>query len=177
MSAALGTGGVREALDRAHHGRASTAIAAICAVDGLDGSALTALESVSTDVFTALVWLGKSDLAELTSAVASLWMVVTCDCRPLIPLLVAALVSPLTEFWRLLRSEQYAGLLLPPHPAATTSATAATVATAVRIAARRLGRLDTSTLFCLSSMASGYAAERGSASAKKDEIRDCSVLR
>ena len=51
---------------------ASAAIVAICVGDGLDGSALTALESVSTDVLTALVSLGKSDLAELTSFVASL---------------------------------------------------------------------------------------------------------
>ncbi len=50
---------------------ASRAIAAICVVDGLDGSALTALLSVSTEDFSALVSLGKSLLAESTVAVAS----------------------------------------------------------------------------------------------------------
>ena len=54
----------------------------------------------------ALVWLGKSLLAELTSVVASLWIVVTCDFRPLTPLLTVRLVSPLTEFSRLVRSVQ-----------------------------------------------------------------------
>ena len=100
-------------------------MAAIWLVDGLDGSALTALWSVSTDVFTALVWLGKSLLAALTSDVASLWIVVSCDFRPLIPLLEVTLGRFLTEFLRLVRSEQYAGLLLP-QPAGATSATAAT---------------------------------------------------
>jgi hypothetical protein len=69
----------------------------------------------------------------------------------------------------LVRSVQYAGLLLPPQPASAISVPAATVATAVRIAARPLRRVDMSTLF-LSSMASSYAAARGSASAKKVEI-------
>jgi hypothetical protein len=60
---------------------ASPAIAAICAVDGLDGSAFTELDSVSTDDLIALVSLGKSDLAELTSAVASSgsWSAATAD--------------------------------------------------------------------------------------------------
>ena len=56
---------------------ASSAIAAIWLADGLDGSALTALSSVSTDVFTALVSDGKSLLAAFTSDVASFLMVVT----------------------------------------------------------------------------------------------------
>ena len=51
---------------------ASSAIAAIWLADGLDGSALTALWSMSTDVLTALVWVGKSLLAALTSDVALL---------------------------------------------------------------------------------------------------------
>ena len=92
---------------------ASSAIAAIWLAEGLDGSALTALLSVSTDVFTALVWVGKSLLAALTSDVASLWIVVSCDVRPLIPLLEVTLGRFLTELLRLVRSEQYAGLLLP----------------------------------------------------------------
>jgi hypothetical protein len=88
----------------------SVVIAAICAAEGLDGSTLTALWSASTDDLTALVSLGKSLLAALTSDVASLWIVVSCDCRPLIPLLEVTLGSPLIEFSRLVRSEQYAGL-------------------------------------------------------------------
>ena len=41
---------------------------ATCAADGLDRSVLTALSSVSTDDLIALVWVGKSLLAELTTA-------------------------------------------------------------------------------------------------------------
>ena len=54
----------------------------------------------------ALVSLGKSLLAELTSVEASLWIVVTCVFKPLTPLLVVRLVSPLIEFSRLVRSPQ-----------------------------------------------------------------------
>ena len=80
---------------------ASSPTAAIWLAEGLDGSALTALGSVSTDVFTALVSVGKSLLAELTSDVASLSIVLTCDVSPLIPLLEAELGRFLTEFSRL----------------------------------------------------------------------------
>jgi hypothetical protein len=45
-------------------------------------------------------------LAELTSAAASLPIVVTCDFKPLTPLLAFKLVSPLTAFSRLVRSVQ-----------------------------------------------------------------------
>jgi hypothetical protein len=48
---------------------------------------LTALWSASTDVFTALVSVGKSLFAALTTDVASFLIVVTCDGRELIPLL------------------------------------------------------------------------------------------
>jgi hypothetical protein len=113
----------------------SAVIAAICAAEGLDGSTLTALWSASTDDLTALVSLGKSLLAALTSDVASLRIVVSCDCRPLIPLLEVALGSPLIEFSRLVRSEQYAGLLLP-QPATAISTTAATIAPAIRLGVR-----------------------------------------
>ena len=51
---------------------ASLVTVAICAAEGLDDRAATALLSASTDDVMALVWLGKSLLAELTSAVASL---------------------------------------------------------------------------------------------------------
>src|SRR5271167_1520577 len=56
-------------------------------------------------------------------------MVVTCDFKPLTPLLTLRLVSPLTEFSRLVRSVQYAGLLLL-QPASVTTVAAATVAMA-----------------------------------------------
>lgn len=85
---------------------APVATVAIWLAEGLAGSALTVLWSPSTEDFTALVWLGKSLLAELTSDVASLWIFVTCDFRPLMSPLEAALVSPLTELSRSLRSEQ-----------------------------------------------------------------------
>ena len=75
---------------------------AICAADGLDGSAVTEFLSALTEDVMALVSVGKSPLAELTSVVASLWICVSCDLMPLIPLLV----SPLTEFCRLVRSVQ-----------------------------------------------------------------------
>jgi hypothetical protein len=117
------------------------ATGAIWAAEGLGGSAVSALWSAATDDFTALVWLGKSLLAELTSEVASLWIFVTCDLRALVSPLVAALetapVSPLTEFSRLLRSEQYAGLLLLPQPATATSATATSSITGRRNQVRR----------------------------------------
>ena len=87
------------------------------------------------------------------------------------PLLEVTLGRFLTEFSRLVRSEQYAGLLLLPQPASAISAPAATAASAVRPKGRRdvsIRRRDVSILL-LSSMASGYGAEQASASAKKDE--------
>ena len=85
---------------------ASLVTVAICTAEGLDDRAATAVLSASTDDVMALVSLGKSLLAELTSVVASLWIVVTCDFRPLTPLLTVKLVSPLMEFSRLVRSVQ-----------------------------------------------------------------------
>ena len=79
---------------------------AISAREGLDGRAVSELLSVSTDEVMALVSLGKSLLAELTTVVALLWIVPICDFRPPTPLLVSTLVSPLTEFWRVVRSVQ-----------------------------------------------------------------------
>ena len=61
---------------------------AICAADGLDGRAATELLSALTEDVMAPVSLGKSLLAELTSVVASLWICLSCDFTPLIPLLV-----------------------------------------------------------------------------------------
>ena len=85
---------------------ASLVTVAICAAEGLDARPVTEVLSALTDDVMALVWLGKSPLAELTSAVAWLWIVLTCDVRPLTPLLTVKLVSPLTEFSRLVRSVQ-----------------------------------------------------------------------
>jgi len=79
---------------------------AICAAEGLGDRAATEAFSASTDEVMALVWLGKSPLAELTSAVAALWTILTCDFRPLTPLLAFKLVRPLTEFSKLVRSVQ-----------------------------------------------------------------------
>ena len=76
------------------------AIVAIWLAEGFDGSALTALESESTEDLIAVVWLGKSPLAELTSAFASLWIVLSWDCKPLMPLLPFKLLSPFMEFSR-----------------------------------------------------------------------------
>lgn len=85
---------------------AAVATAAICAAEGFDGSAFTALVSESIDDLIALVSLGKSLFAELTTEFASLWIFLSCDSKPLTPLLAFKFVSPLTEFCRLVRSEQ-----------------------------------------------------------------------
>ena len=85
---------------------ASLVTVAICAAEGLDDRPATAVLSASTEDVIALVSLGKSLLAELTSVEASLWIVVTCVFKPLTPLLVVRLVSPLIEFSRLVRSPQ-----------------------------------------------------------------------
>jgi hypothetical protein len=63
---------------------AASPIVARSDADGLDGSADTALERESIDDVIAVVSLGKLDLAEPTSAVASLSILVSCDLRPLI---------------------------------------------------------------------------------------------
>jgi hypothetical protein len=108
---------------------AAGTIAAIWPADGFDGSDLTTVESPSTDDLMAAVSFGKSPLAEFTSEVASVWILCTWACKPLTPPLTERLVSPLTEFVRLLRAVQYAGLL-EPQPLNTTNAIAAIVAIA-----------------------------------------------
>ena len=85
---------------------ASLVTVAIAAAEGLGGRAVTEFFSALTEEVMALVWLGKSLLAELTSAVAALWTIWTCDFQALPPLLAFKLVSPLTAFWRLVRSVQ-----------------------------------------------------------------------
>jgi hypothetical protein len=77
---------------------ASGMIVAICAGEGLDGSALIALAAVSIAVLMAFVSLGKSLLAELTSAVAALWTFSACVFRALALLLGLRLVSPPIAF-------------------------------------------------------------------------------
>jgi hypothetical protein len=105
---------------------ASLVTVAICTADGLDASVATELLSAPTEEEMALVWSGKLLLAELTSVLALLTIISTCDFRLLIPPLLVRfmLLSPLTEFSRLVRSVQYAGLLLL-QPASTRTATAA----------------------------------------------------
>jgi len=85
---------------------ASLVTVAICAAEGVADRAETELLSALTDDVMALVSVGKSPLAELTTVVASLWIWLTCDFKPLTPLLAVRLVSPLMEFWRLVRSVQ-----------------------------------------------------------------------
>ena len=85
---------------------ASLETVAMFAAETLDDRAATELLSALTDDVMALVWPGKSLLAELTSAVALLSTFLACVFRPLIPPLAVRLVSPLTEFSRLVRSEQ-----------------------------------------------------------------------
>jgi len=67
---------------------------------------VTAFSSASTDDLMALVSFGKSPLAELTTAVALLWIDLSWLCKPLIPLLTFKLVKPLIAFSRLVRSVQ-----------------------------------------------------------------------
>ena len=89
---------------------ASLVTVAICAAEALDDRAPTEVLSALTEDVMALVSLGKSLLAELTSVEASLWIVVSCvvSCvfKPLTPLPTVRLVSPLIEFSRLVRSPQ-----------------------------------------------------------------------
>ena len=67
-------------------------------VEGFDDRAATELFSASVDEEIALVWLGKSLLAELISVVAALWIFWTCDFTELTPLLAFRSFSPLTAF-------------------------------------------------------------------------------
>jgi hypothetical protein len=82
------------------------ATVAIVAAEGLDCRAAAELFSALTDEVMALVWLGKSLLAELTSAVAAVLTFWTCDFQALAPLLTVKLDSPFTALCRLLRSVQ-----------------------------------------------------------------------
>jgi len=79
---------------------------AIWLAEGFAGSALMALVSASTEDLMALVWLGKSLLAWLTTVLASVWIFLNWACNALIPLLGLKLVAALIEFSRLVRAEQ-----------------------------------------------------------------------
>ena len=85
---------------------ASWATVVIVAAEGLEVRAVAEVCSALTDEVMALVWLGKSLLAELTSAVAAVLTFWTCDFQALAPLLTVRLLSPFTALCRLLRSVQ-----------------------------------------------------------------------
>jgi uncharacterized membrane protein len=85
---------------------ASWATVAIVAAEGLEVRAAAEFFSALTDEVMALVWLGKSLLAELTSAVAAVSTFWACDFQALAPLLTVKLLSPWTAFCRLVRSVQ-----------------------------------------------------------------------
>jgi hypothetical protein len=82
------------------------ATVAIWLADGVPEIAVTALVSEFTEDVMALVSLGKSPFAWLTSVLAFVWILVSSAFKPLIPLLAFRLVSPLTEFSRLARAVQ-----------------------------------------------------------------------
>src|SRR5439155_25034248 len=109
----------------------SVATSATCCGEGEEGSFWTSLFNFDTDVSMAPVSVGKSLLAEPTSFVALPSTFCSCDRNSLRPPLWATLTFPmsLTAFSRSVRSEQYAGLLLPPQPLNAT-ARAATAARA-----------------------------------------------
>ena len=79
---------------------------AIWLAEGFAVSALTALVSASTEDLMALVWVGKSPLAWVTTWLASVRTLSNWACNALIPLVGLKLVAAWTEFSRLLRAEQ-----------------------------------------------------------------------
>jgi hypothetical protein len=79
---------------------------AIWLAEGFVCSPLTALASASTEDLMALVSVGKSLLAWLTTVFASVLAFVNAACKALIPLLGLKLVTSLIEFSRLLRTAQ-----------------------------------------------------------------------
>ncbi len=74
--------------------------------EGFALSVLTALVSVSTEDLMALVSLGKSLLAWLTTVLASVWILMNAASKALVPLLGLRLVTSLIEFSRLVRAVQ-----------------------------------------------------------------------
>ena len=85
---------------------AAVATDAMLLAEGFALSVLTALVSASTEDLMAVVSLGKSLLALLTTVLASVVTFVKAASKVLIPLLALKLVTPLIEFWRLARAEQ-----------------------------------------------------------------------
>jgi hypothetical protein len=78
----------------------------ISLAEGFAGSASTALVSVSTEDLMALVWLGKSLFAWVTTVLAAVWTFFSCASKSPTPLLGFKLVAALIEFSRLVRAEQ-----------------------------------------------------------------------
>lgn len=101
------------------------ATVAMSPADGLEDSPLTVLSKESNEDLIALVSFGKSFCADLTNCVEFVLILFSWASSPLIPLLNVRPVRPLTELSKFERSEQYAGLLLPPQPATTKQMTAA----------------------------------------------------
>jgi hypothetical protein len=79
---------------------------AILLAEGFVLSSLTALVRESTEDLIALVSLGKSFLASLTTVLASALIFVKAVCRVPSPLVGLKLVTSLIEFSRLVRAEQ-----------------------------------------------------------------------
>jgi hypothetical protein len=79
---------------------------AIWVAEGFAVSALTALVSASTEDLMALVWVGKSLLACVTTLSASVLILWNSASRALTPLLGLRLLTPLIEFSRSARAEQ-----------------------------------------------------------------------
>jgi hypothetical protein len=85
---------------------AALTTAAVSLAEGFAFSALTALVSASTEDLMALVSLGKSLWAWLTTVLASVRIFVNAACRALIPLLGLKRVTSVIAFSRLVRAEQ-----------------------------------------------------------------------
>jgi hypothetical protein len=79
---------------------------AISLAEGFAFNPLTAPVSASTEDLMALVSLGKSLFAWLTTVLASVLIFVNAASSALIPLLGLKLVTSLIEFSRLVRAEQ-----------------------------------------------------------------------
>ena len=124
---------------------------ASCWAVGDAGSWLTAVERLQTDDFNALVWLGKSCFAELHNRVRAALHVLYVHLQRGKGAAFSSL-TPLrssTDCWRSLTSEQYAGLSLPPHPAATNTAAASANMTQSNLDIVHLQNRGRSTAACL----------------------------
>ena len=107
---------------------ACVAICAICPDEGVPESCLTDVVSALIELLTALVSLGKSLFAELTTDFALFSTFCRADFSPLVPLEMT--LTPLrlsTDFSRPLTDEQYDGLLLPHAASSRTVMHAAAI--------------------------------------------------